>query len=192
MSIWLIINNSVLKSWLRIFHWCKCNTKQELWEGELLKTQNHGFWFTFILKNPKFIFKKIFPPLVTPMSSASSLDVKSNIKSKETWGNGMIMSHIFFPNLLQIKMFHEKSIAQNSVNKITLVYSFLNFLVKPKWKSTKNVSVTFNVCENRRKWRFYTIIFFSFVGKNTDFNWQEIIFCSWKHDSISTMFPYYK
>ena len=33
----------------------KCNTKHELWEHELLKTQNHDFWFIFILNNRQYI-----------------------------------------------------------------------------------------------------------------------------------------
>ena len=54
ISLWIILSNSSSKSSSELSWRCKCNTKWELWECELLlKAQNHEFFFIFILlKNP--------------------------------------------------------------------------------------------------------------------------------------------
>ena len=54
ISLWIILSNSSPKSSSELSWRCKCNTKWELWECELLlKAQNHEFFFIFILlKNP--------------------------------------------------------------------------------------------------------------------------------------------
>ena len=43
--------------------------KYELWEFKLLKTQNHDFWFIFILNNTQFIFIIFF------FSGTSSINI---------------------------------------------------------------------------------------------------------------------
>ena len=60
------------------------------------------------------------------------------------------VTNIFFPKPSLITVFDEKNIAQNNsyiVYTIIIVYSFYDFIIKPKWNSSI-------LSENRRNWKF--------------------------------------
>ena len=53
--------------------------------------------------------------------------------------------------LLVITVFNKKRFWSKQFRKIIIVYSFWNFLVKPKWNISKNVSITFKIKQKKLK-----------------------------------------
>ena len=78
----------------------------------------------------------------------------------------------------------KKNIAQNnSVNLIA--YSFRDFIIKPKQNTSKNLSITFKLSENRRNTKFHILPSFLLVRtynsiyKNYSFEaWKLLVLCS--------------
>ena len=65
--------------------------------------------------------------------------------------------------LLVITVFNEKKFWSKQFSNIIVVHSFWNFLVKPKWNISKNVSITFKLKQKKLKVSHIT---FSFVSQN--------------------------
>ena len=53
--------------------------------------------------------------------------------------------------LLVITVFNEKKFWSKQFSNIIVVHSFWNFLVKPKWNISKNVSMTFKLKQKKLK-----------------------------------------
>ena len=66
----------------------------------------------------------------------------------EKWDGNV--ANIFFPKLSLITVFDEKKYCSKQFSKIIIVYSLWDFIIKPKWNISKNVSITFKLSENRR------------------------------------------
>ena len=60
------------------------------------------------------------------------------------------VTNIFFPKLPLITVFDERKYRSKQFSKITIVYNFWDFIVKPEWNITKNLSITFKLSQNRR------------------------------------------
>ena len=75
------------------------------------------------------------------------------------------VTNIFFPKLPLITVFDERKYRSKQFSKIIKVYSFWDFIIKPEWNITKNLSITFKQSESRRNCKFYILPFS--VSKNT-------------------------
>ena len=76
------------------------------------------------------------------------------------------VTNMFFPKLSLITVFDERKYCSKLFTKIIIVYSFSDFMIKPKWNISKNVSITFKLSKKTEEIERFTYCLLFVVSKN--------------------------